>query len=538
MCIVYVDNISNLIFLELKFPEFIYSHMSTSGDIRPTKLPSFEEILVTQKEPQKRSSWITGITPIRSEDIVRKVQEQEEGEEEPASTLINQPQDMGSFQQQQVYIHQPIYLPPIDEQYLSIQQPYILSLNEEGGINYYKYIINERVSVDMPYTEQTYLDNGITAFTYNSTWNFLNRLYGGSRVVFLPLRGLTLNQSKVSDVIQRYVDHQILTNAHIDFNTIQVFKLVQKVDTQIYFKRLFVLFSIIHQIDLFTQNTNGQRLNASHADICWNLGKLNPTFASFTLASLPANSIRRTIIIRYLDIKKMIMVCSYSGKTRYFQVKFVGENTYLLGNLFPDIVNDSPLNVEFLPSTEQALFTEKYPTDPISYNEFTTDTQGYLIEPVRGMERNDFPEKFKIEKKYTGKGKRMIEVTEQWYVDFNFEFYFPTTLIQYRPGPNEQFIPLMFHKQTDQPGLVEDSIVFTIENWKILENFLLTTLYPEQELLPPSQVPEQVVDQQVIDDVERPSTPDFRQPLNPLEPPKTPDFGRTMTMSFDESEEI
>ena len=508
----YVDSIFNLIFCDLEKRIFLCE--------MKRKLPSFEEIFCVQKEPCKQDNWIDAIRPIPTEEILQSVKNQTVSAEEMPQQLINQPQDVPVIQQQIKQGHNPIVLPKINEEVLSLQQNYEFSFSDPSHIQFYNDLCMQEDYSLVPFDDKQieYESNEYVTYLGGIPWNDKGRNYSGTKVIFMPTRGLCTTRQFAHQFASIHAEHTLLDTAKIKIEQLQVYEIQGKtkaMDLLTYYKKLFIMFSIINQIDLFTNNVGRERLNTSHVDICWKEHLLNHFFSSWTGPNLGLSYNQRSIDIRYLNIRKMIMIGYFNGQMRYFQVKFINTKTYVIGNIFPDDYSDQP---QYLPSYNQADF---YKQPVPTMDMFSTDIQNYMYEPFKKPEETFFKTAY-LTQDYKC-SKKSIRVQEIKVVDFAFEFFFPTAFIHHVTGANEQFYPILFHEDSllyeqMNTGTPKDTLIFTVESWQLLKNFLLTVLFPEQYSLPPAQVPDQSINEELIEQVvmpteeQRPKTPVLEQP--------------------------
>lgn len=479
------------------------------------KLPSFDEYFGVTKEPYHEDRYITDIAPIRAEEVIRNVREGVTNGDNTPQQLINQPQDDPVIDHQRNGGHNQIVLPQIYEDGLKVQSDTVFSFEKAVNFNFYLALLqtNDKTPVPTFGNNATVSSNAYVTYVTDVPWNDSGVGFFGTRIFFGVLRGkCTVNEFSES-FINKYVDFTVLSCMNIDSKQLQVYEIVNKpknIDLLVYFKRVFIMFNVIYQIGLFTNIGTRERHNRSAACI-----SCRETYLSSNiLTGLNSDSKSSQVIIKYLDIRRMIMAGYLVGRYGYFQVKFINNKCFIITNIFPkkdyDLPQRAPLSgLEQLPIQKSEILLE----------DFSRDIQNYVNEQ---FDITVVQDKLKPSYKYRSyKYKRGPEVKEYLFVDFSFDFSFPTAFA-YHDAVGDRFFPYFF---SESPTLRErygagtplDTVIFTVESWAVLENFLLTVLFPEYYNLPPPQADDQNVNEEAIEHVEppveeqRPPTPLLQQ---------------------------
>ena len=483
------------------------------------KLPSFEEISYVQREPFRDDRWITDVTPIRTEEVLENVRQSMIEEDNAPQQLINNPQDAPVINQQERGGHRTVVLPRINEEALQLQQERICDFSNEDDVRFYNLLCATFDNSQVPFDESRIgsQSNNYVTYITDMNWNYEGRNYIGSEVVFNPIRGFCMSRKFTEDFVSEYADGLTLLTAEIDKDQLQVYEIQKRVsngeemDLTVYFKKVFIMLSVLQQLELFTNGVGRERFNTSHVNILWTEKYLQHSLATGTNASIGIKFDRRMMIISYLNVKRMILVSRINGQLRYFQVKFVGNKTYVIANAFPKELTDQPLGLP--------IFNERGFDNPriLDVYEFSTDIHNRMYEPFNR------PTEAMFEPSYSTRmyqhNKRLPEVREYKIVDFTFEFCFPRSFVQHVVDGQERFYPISFRESEELlnrcgVGTDKDTLVFTVESWEIFRNFLLTVLFPEEYELPPPQVPDQNINEEAIEHVDMPIE---QQPMLPLE---------------------
>lgn len=461
-------------------------------------LPVLEEITVIQKEPGKQQEILPSI------DIQELLSKGNKDLDEPLPSIPQQLVnpllgtlpglvDEGQFNRPLNIINQPPLI--LDETQQYADDGNFTFANKEH-VNFYNQLITTIEYYSEPVISPTYQyqENEYTSYSTNMQWNFKGINYFGTQVLFTTIRSIATSPDFAANFIATSVNKPLFELFKFDKKQFQVFE-VKNTTTDIdffeYFKRLFGMFNVLKNVNSYTGNENKPQLNTTHVDLCWNTYKLNEFFVSRSNPSLGKKFNIFTLDILYVNIYTMTLISSFNGKIRYFQVKFIRNIPYLITNAFEKEISDDPLP---LPSPEQSYLYTMYPQ---KMDEVQLTRERMEEEP----ENEELPIVTYLTEEFKGT-KRSIAIRELTIVDFTFNFSFPEALAYRNPISNE-ILPIYFH-EIHGLGTINDTVMFTLESWPLLRDFILTILFPEQCILPPAQGDDQTIQEEVIEQIENP----------------------------------
>lgn len=481
--------------------------MSKDKQPNKRKLPSVGEFFIIQKEPTKVVSQ--QVQPIDVKKVLENVTKQRKTiDVDLPQPLINRPQDVPIVDPQIVQGHKPLILPKVDEDKLVVHECHGYNLSVSEHVNFYDDLICEgakKVPLIEDYTKT--MQNNYVTVTSGLPWLEKGINYYGTLIEFKGMRAILSTKEFATAFINEYIETIIINALKLTPEDLNVYEVQPRkgVDTMTYFKKVFVLLSVMQQIDLFTNNVGRYRNNSSFSMIGFKTKSLDYSLVRASNATIGKGCQQHSTDVIYLNTNRMILVNQHNGKLYYFQVKQVGNKIYIITNEFKE-TNPDDGAVITLPSPEEAfLYVNPY----CAYNTFCENAQNYLYTPSMaipdGMKTQLAFEQIKI-------GRSVLPVKSCNFVDFIFSFNFPTAFVHREPGEEDNFYPIVFQGNKELQNFsinsLTDCLVFTTENWKLLENFLVTVLFPEQFDLPPPQGPFQFIDEELVDQV-RPFEPNL-----------------------------
>lgn len=277
-----------------------------------------------------------------------------------------------------------------------------------------------------------------------------------------------------------------------------------------YFRKLFFLFAVDKNLEYFLgdqhDTVSSRRVNLTRTSLAWNkletdfsgIGGLGRTFEKFGFKEgfLSEGTHYPECIIYQVDVGRFTVIMEVENRRIYFQAVCTENNVYIITNLFNDIPKKK------LPR----------PDEPFSFEYKNKLQEGQLEADARtwhDMEFNfayfdgDTPYQFRVTHKPKGWRRKAKPPELVYVINFKFGFSFPVALAR-RNVENNLDDPISFtdvnHIARSNPAYQFDPIMIFENDWKILHDFIITFLYPDQFLLPTATGSvEDGVDEQRVD---------------------------------------